>query len=111
MPSPPIAAPAEVLLEEVQGIAAGAARLRDDVFDAILISHEPGQLDALEVIDALRAGSSDEQPILVLGDESESQMAALCYEAGADGYTCLTNTTTGALLWRSWLGPASAYTR
>lgn len=91
---------AEVLLDEVQGIAAGAARLRNDVFDAVLVSHEPGHLDALEVIDALRTGSSDEQPILILGDESESAMTALCYEAGADGYICLSNTTTRALIWQ-----------
>ena len=32
---------AEILLEEACGQAAGMARLRDEVFDAILVSHAP----------------------------------------------------------------------
>lgn len=91
---------AETLLEEAFGIAAGAARLRAEVYDAVMVCHEPDELDALQVIDALRAGSSDEQPILILGQEMESQMAAFCFEAGADGYICLAHTTTRALLWQ-----------
>lgn len=90
----------EVSLDEVRGAAAGAAKLRDDVYDAILISHEPRSLDSLEVVDALRAGSSEEQPILVLGDESEAEFAALCFEAGADGYIYLPATSTRAFLWQ-----------
>ena len=38
------------------------ARLRDEVFDAVLVSHEGEQLDALDLLDGIRAGSSDEQP-------------------------------------------------
>ncbi len=37
----------DVVLEEAVGVAAGMARLRDEIFDAVLISHEPGELDAL----------------------------------------------------------------
>ena len=87
-----------VLLEESEGIACGLAKLRDEVFDAVLVSHE-ASLDALEVLDAIRAGSSDEQPILVLGQQPEKQMTALCFEAGADAYVCVEATTTRTLLW------------
>jgi DNA-binding NarL/FixJ family response regulator len=88
----------QVTLEEAQGAAAGLARLREAAFDALLISHEPGQLDALELLDALRAGGGDEA-LVMLGQASEQEMAALCYEAGADAYLCVNTATTRTLLW------------
>jgi CheY-like chemotaxis protein len=90
----------EVLLEEVLGIAAGLARLRDELFDAVLISHDGHSLDALEILDAIRTGSSDEQPIIVLGEQSEQEMADLCFESGADAYLCAGNSTTRTLIWQ-----------
>ena len=90
----------QVFLEESVGMVAGLARLRDEVFDAVLISHEPGELDALELLDALRAGNGDEQPIVVLGELSFEEMSALCYEGGADAYVCVNTTTTRALIWQ-----------
>ncbi|MBC8351188.1 MAG: hypothetical protein H8E66_04330 [Planctomycetes bacterium] len=88
----------EVLLEETAGMAGGLTRLRDEIFDVVLVSHEDG-LDSLEFLDALRGGGGDVQAIVVLGEPSEQEMAALCYEAGADAYVCLTTATTRALLW------------
>ncbi len=90
----------QVLLEEAVGMAAGLARLRDEIFDAVLLSHEPAELDALDFLEAVRTGSSDEQPILVLGSPSEQELAALCYEVGADAYICVHTTTTRMLLWQ-----------
>jgi DNA-binding NarL/FixJ family response regulator len=87
-----------VVLEEAVGTTAGLARLRDELFDAILVSHEPGELDALDLIEGYRAGGADE-PIIVLGTQSEQEMAALCYEVGADGYVCVHTTTTRNLIW------------
>ncbi len=88
----------QILLEEVIGSVGGLARLRDEAFDAILISHVPGELDALELIVGYRAGGAEE-PIVVLGLQSEQEMAALCYEAGADGYVCVNTTTVRTLIW------------
>jgi hypothetical protein len=68
------------------------------VFDAVLVSHEPTALDALELIEGLRAGGNDE-PMLVLGAAPSAEMAALCYEVGADAYCCVAETTTRSLLW------------
>jgi DNA-binding response OmpR family regulator len=90
----------EVHLEEATGVAAGLARLRDEVFDAVLLSHEPPELDALDFLEAVRTGSSDEQPSLVLGSPSEQELAALCYEVGADAYISVHTTTTRTLLWQ-----------
>jgi len=90
----------EVLLEESVGMASGLARLREEVFDAVLVSHEGEALNALEVLDAVRTGSSDDQPIIVLGEQSEQQMADLCYESGADAYVCVNTTTTRTLIWK-----------
>jgi len=88
----------QVVLEEAVGTAAGLARLRDEVYDAVLVSHEPPELDALDLIEGYRASGGD-GPIVALGMQSEQEMAALCYEVGADGYICVHTTTTRNLVW------------
>ena len=88
----------KVVLEEAVGMAAGLVRLRDDAFDAVLVSHEAEELNALDLTEGYRAGGS-EGPIIVLGTQSEQEMAALCYEAGADGYVCVHTATTRNLIW------------
>ena len=87
-------------LEQSLGAAAGLARLRDEPFDAAIISHEPGKLDALDLIEGIRTGSSEQLPIIVLGCEPEQEMAALAFEAGADVYTCIRTTTTRTFIWQ-----------
>jgi len=88
----------EVLLVETVGVTAGLAQLRDEVFDAVLVSHEPGVLDGLELVEGMRGGGNDE-PVIVLGKAPSSQMAAMSYEVGADAYCCVAETTTRSLLW------------
>lgn len=88
----------EVLLVETVGVTAGLSQLRDEAFDAVLVSHEPGVLDALELVEGLRGGGNDE-PAIVLGTAPSAQMAALAYEVGADAYCCVAETTTRSLLW------------
>lgn len=87
-----------VILEEAVGMGAGLGRLRDEVFDAVLVSHEPEELNALDMIEGYRAGGADD-PIIVLGTQSEQEMAALCHEVGADGYLCVHTATTRNLIW------------
>jgi DNA-binding NarL/FixJ family response regulator len=87
-----------VRLERVVGAASGVARLRAELFDAVLVSHQPGELDALEFVEGVRAGSP-EQAVVVLGDQSEQEMAAVSYEVGADAYVCVHTATTRALIW------------
>lgn len=89
---------ATVVLEEAFGSMAGMARLREELFDAVLVSHQPGELDALELIEGYRTGVAN-APIVVLGTESEQEMTALCYELGADAYVCVNTTTTRNLIW------------
>lgn len=89
---------AEVLLEEVVGSAAGLSRLRDECFDAVLVSHQPDVLNALDLVEGYRVGGADE-PIVVLGMQSEQEMSALCHEVGADGYLCVHTATTRNLIW------------
>ncbi len=86
------------MLEETIGVTAGLAQLRDEVFDAVLISHEPDVLDGLEFVEGLRAGGHEE-PMIVLGTEPSSDLAAIAYEVGADAYCCVAETTTRSLLW------------
>src|SRR5207237_402080 len=54
--------------------------------------------DALELVAGLRAGGAEE-PLVVLGTQGEEELAALCYEVGADAYLCVPSTTTRSLLW------------
>ncbi|HWA97527.1 MAG TPA: hypothetical protein VG713_03520 [Pirellulales bacterium] len=88
----------EVLLEEAVGLRAGMSRLRDEAFDAVLVSHEPGELDALELLEGLRAGGSEE-PFIILGHQSEQELAPLCYEVGGDAFVCVDTCTTRSLIW------------
>jgi DNA-binding response OmpR family regulator len=89
---------AQVVVEEARGTTAGLARLREEVFDAVLLAHHPGELDALEFLEALRAAGSEE-PVIVLGVASEQELSALCLEATAEAYLCVNTTTTRTLLW------------
>jgi DNA-binding response OmpR family regulator len=88
----------QVLLEEAIGVTAGLARLRDEVFDAVLVSHESDVLDGVEFVEGLRAGGHDE-PMILLGTEPAADLAAQAYEVGADAYCCVAETTTRSLLW------------
>jgi len=89
----------KMVLEEVVGSTAGLARLRDEGFDAVLVSHEPGVLNALDLIEGMRAGGSEE-PMIVLGTAPAQSIDALCYEVGADDYCCVAETTVRGLLWK-----------
>ena len=87
-----------VMLEEAIGATAGLARLRDEAFDAVLVSHEAEVLDGLELVQGLRAGGHDE-PMIVMGAEPSADLAGVAYEVGADAYCCVAETTTRSLLW------------
>ena len=87
-------------IQHSAGITEGLAHLRDHAFDTVLIVHQPDRLDALEILDAIRTGSSAEQPILVLGHLPSGEMNALCFESGADGYLCLEASTSRDLVWQ-----------
>ena len=89
----------QVILTEVIGVTAGLTRLRDEVFDAVLLSHEPGELDALDLVEGLRAGGTEE-PMILLGSMPPQEIDALCYEVGADDYCCVAETTVRGLLWK-----------
>ena len=68
----------QVALEEAIGVTAGLALLRDEMFDAVLVSHEADVLDGLEFVEGLRAGGHDE-PMIVLGTEPSAELAAEAY--------------------------------
>ena len=88
----------DVLLEEAVGAAAGMARLRDEVFDVVLASHQENELDALSLVAGIRAGGSDE-PVVVLGDAPEDDLLGDCFEAGADAYLSVPSANARTLIW------------
>jgi DNA-binding NarL/FixJ family response regulator len=89
----------EIVLEQTADAAAGLTQLRDEVFDAILVAHDPACCAGLELVEAIRAGGSEE-PLIVLGREPSQELDALAYEAGADEYCSLADTTVRGLLWK-----------
>jgi DNA-binding response OmpR family regulator len=89
----------KMVLQEVVGSTAGLSRLRDEVFDVVLVSHEPDALNALDLIEGMRAGGNEE-PMIVLGTAPAQSIDALCYEVGADDYCCVAETTVRGLLWK-----------
>ena len=88
----------QVLLDEAVGAATGLAALGERIYDAILVGHTPGELDAIDFVEGLRAGGAEE-PIIILGEADEAELSALCYEVGADAYLCLQTATTRTFLW------------
>jgi len=93
-----VEAPSQITLEMAVGAGAGMGRLHDDLFDLVLVTHEPGLLDALAVVEAHRASGGD-TPLVVLGNQTEQEMGARCFQAGADGYLCVHSATTHHLIW------------
>jgi DNA-binding NarL/FixJ family response regulator len=85
-------------LEQATGAAAGLVRLQEETFDGLLVSHHLPDLDALELVAGLRAGGF-EYPAVILGEESEQELAVLAYEVGADAYVCVHTATTRGLIW------------
>ncbi len=88
----------EIVVDTARGAAEGMAKLRDHPYDAVLVAHRLHSLDALQFVEGLRGGGSDE-PVVVIGDDDPQQMVPLCYEAGADTYCHLASTTPRALIW------------
>lgn len=74
-----------------------AARLREQSFDGVLVRHAPPALDALQLVEALRA-AGHEMPVLILGEAAEASAAPRCDEAGADAYVAWP-TSAPHLLW------------
>ena len=88
----------EFLVEEAHGAAHALRCLRDEAYDIILVSHDPEELDALEFIEACRAGGAEE-PAIIFGDSSDQEMSDACLDAGADGYLCVHSATERHLMW------------
>ncbi len=87
-----------VELEEQRDITTGLARLRDEIFDVLLLSHDGTELNALDLLEGLRAAHAD-LPIVVLGTQSEAEMTAHFFDADADAYLCVNTTTIRTLIW------------
>ena len=85
----------EIEVSEALGGPDGLARLRDEVFDAVLMQHEPPTLDALKLVAGLRTGGFGD-PVVVVG---EGDWAEACHVAGANGYCDLSQTTSPSLAW------------
>jgi DNA-binding response OmpR family regulator len=88
----------EIELHEARGATEALETLRDEVFDAILVSHQADDFDALEFVAGLRAGGTEE-PVVILGTDDEFEITPLCYEVGGDGYVCVNTATVRMFLW------------
>ena len=78
-------------------LAEAMVRLREQTYDAIILDPESGD-DAQQVVRALRAGSPDEQAIVVLGSRPGVEVADAWLAASADAYICCDETNERTLL-------------
>ncbi|TWT88493.1 hypothetical protein Mal64_19760 [Pseudobythopirellula maris] len=85
-------------VEQAVGVTSAVGRLRDRPFDAVLATHQPGELDASELSRAIRAIGCL-APVVVLGDASPAEAEADLCAAGADAYCWVAQTTPRTLLW------------
>ncbi|MEX0866457.1 MAG: hypothetical protein WD030_03805 [Pirellulales bacterium] len=88
----------EIDLDEAISAAAGMKLLRDVSYDAILLIHDPPELDALSLVEGLR-GSAAEEPVIVLGEAPQAELEPLVLESGADAYCRIDDTSVRALIW------------
>ncbi len=87
-----------VTLEEAAGGAAGLAACANGRTTQCSSATSPTRSTRWHWSRDCRAGGTDE-PLVVLGQASEQEMAALAYEIGADAYICANTATTRTLLW------------
>ena len=90
----------QIQLTEVDSLAAGLERLREETFNVVLIDYDADVRERIEWVDAVRAGSHAFQPVIILGDTPDSQAATECYELGANAFVAVQNTTPRELIWR-----------
>ncbi len=89
----------EITLVHASGGAVAMQRLGEQKFDAVIVLHAPPLLDAFQLLDAIFAGYGAGTPVLIAGHAPELQLAAHCFEAGAEAYLYLPQTSTRALYW------------
>ncbi len=90
--------PGTVCRDEISGSVAGLAKLREENYDLVFLSHEPPELDALQLAQAARASGAD-CPMIVLGNQSEQELSVVCLEHGADAYLCAHTAVVRGLRW------------
>lgn len=83
----------------VGSVAEALTTLRRAPFDALVALHEPPAVDALVLARALR-GAGDETPLAILGAERAIELETTAWDAGADEYACLAETTAAQLAGR-----------
>lgn len=84
---------------EPASLESAMALLRQEVFEAVIVQHQPGKLDAIAAIGAIRAASPDFLAMVVIGEQPEEEMMAVCFDASADAYICKGTTDVRTLLW------------
>ncbi len=87
-----------VELSQVQGTAAALGTLAEVPLQGIVAGHEPSWVHGPELTKALRLRGY-EGAVIILGNESPSELAVACYESGADEYLCVPTSTGPMLLW------------
>ena len=90
----------QVQLVEVASFAVALERMREETFNVVLIDYDADDRERFELVDAVRAGSHAFQPVIILGEAPDSQIATECYELGADAYIAVQITTPRELIWR-----------
>lgn len=83
----------------VESVPATLTSLRSGPCDAVIALHDRARLDTLTLARALR-GAGDETPLAILGEPAAIDFESEAWEAGADEYACVTETTAAQLAGR-----------
>ncbi len=90
----------QIQLNEVTSLTDALERLRGETYNVVLIDYDADEHDRFQSVDAVRAGSHAFQPVIILGDAPDSQIATECYEFGADAFVAVQNATPRELIWQ-----------
>ncbi|MEZ6116584.1 MAG: hypothetical protein R3C28_08415 [Pirellulaceae bacterium] len=71
----------------------------ETVYDGVLL-HGDSVDQILTQIDAIRKETCSQIPVFVVGSENDCHLAAVCHEAGADGFIAADQMTIRELVWR-----------
>ena len=83
---------------QVDTLVEGLTSLRNDTFDAVLMT-EDCEIDMSEMVAGVQGANSQMLPILLLGQRPGVDQQAVAFENGLDGYVCLASASIRSLVW------------
>lgn len=88
-----------ISIYEVNDSQEGMTALGQNLYDVVLVSHDPPELDAMVVSRGFRSGGGMDA-LIIMGTHPQHELLESALTAGADDYVCVQNVTVRELVWR-----------